>query len=375
MNRVDVAVIGGGPAGLQAARRLAGQGFEVVLFEEHSRVGLPQHCTGLVSVRGFAEWIRAPQDTVLWKVRGAVLHAPNGMELYIDAGRPVAYVLDRVRFEEALLEEASALGVAAGLGVHAGYRDGLVMAGDRILRAGLIVDARGLPRGARGALPALQYDYSTEPLSEVDVVHLFFGEKYSRGFFAWIVPLGDDAVRIGLASLGAVKERLDGFSKLVDGAFFRLKRRTRVLGGAVYVGGPIYPFYRGGVAKIGDRAGQTKPTTGGGLVYHSIAAEMLARALREGDVSLYEGLWRKMLGREVALQLAVRKMLSSLSDEEYNSLFQAAREAGVEGILNRGDMDMQSRALLRAGVKTFMRAPRLALTLLYKLLRGLVSAP
>jgi len=372
---VDAVVIGGGPAGLQAARRLARLGVDVLLFEEHGRIGVPQHCTGLVSARGFREWIRAPADIVLWRVSGAVLHAPDGTELHVDAGRPVAYVLDRVGLEERLFEEATGLGVAARLGVRAGYREGVVAAQGRVIRAGLIVDARGLPGGVEGVFPALQYDYEAEPLSDTGVVHLFFGERFSRGFFAWVVPLGDGAVRVGLASLGGVMGRLEYLVGVVDGSLYRLKRRMRVLGGAVYAGGPMYPFYRGGVAVIGDRAGQTKPTTGGGLVYHAAAAEFLARAVGGGDLILYERLWKRLLGREAALQLAVRRVLSGLSDDEYNAVFHAAREAGVEKTLGKGDMDMQSGALLRAGVKTLVRAPRLALTLLDKLLRSLVSAP
>ncbi|HEV8617612.1 MAG TPA: FAD-dependent oxidoreductase, partial [Methylomirabilota bacterium] len=45
---LDVAIIGGGPAGLHAASRLAAAGLDVTLFEEHAQVGAPVHCTGIV---------------------------------------------------------------------------------------------------------------------------------------------------------------------------------------------------------------------------------------------------------------------------------------------------------------------------------------
>ena len=48
----DAIVIGAGPAGSSAAREIASAGFKVGLFEEHEAVGIPQHCTGMLSVRG-----------------------------------------------------------------------------------------------------------------------------------------------------------------------------------------------------------------------------------------------------------------------------------------------------------------------------------
>ncbi len=50
--RTEAAVVGAGPAGLIAARELAGRGFEVKVFEEHTIIGEPNHCAGILSVNG-----------------------------------------------------------------------------------------------------------------------------------------------------------------------------------------------------------------------------------------------------------------------------------------------------------------------------------
>ena len=45
----DALIVGGGPAGLFTARRLAEAGFSVVVCEEHETIGEPVHCTGVLS--------------------------------------------------------------------------------------------------------------------------------------------------------------------------------------------------------------------------------------------------------------------------------------------------------------------------------------
>ena len=45
----DVIVVGAGPAGLCTALRAAEEGLDVLVLEEHTEVGVPTHCTGIVS--------------------------------------------------------------------------------------------------------------------------------------------------------------------------------------------------------------------------------------------------------------------------------------------------------------------------------------
>jgi digeranylgeranylglycerophospholipid reductase len=94
----DIIVVGGGPAGATAARVAAGNGVKVLLVEEHPQVGQPVRCTGLLSLRGFAE-AGASSKTILREVRGALVRAPNGYGLKIAAPETKAYVLDRTLFD------------------------------------------------------------------------------------------------------------------------------------------------------------------------------------------------------------------------------------------------------------------------------------
>ena len=75
---------------------------------------------------------------------------------------------------------------------------------------------------------------------------------------------------------------------------------------------------------VGDAAGQVKPTSGGGIYYGmlcaDIAANTLNTALHRDDLSVknlsrYDREWRRKLGREIMIGYWARKLFERLSDQ------------------------------------------------------------
>ena len=64
---MDVVIIGAGPAGCRTAEKVAEKGYEVLVLEEHSKIGEPVQCTGLVSKKIG----RIPREIILNKVKRA----------------------------------------------------------------------------------------------------------------------------------------------------------------------------------------------------------------------------------------------------------------------------------------------------------------
>src|SRR5207253_9063908 len=94
---MDIAIVGGGPAGLPVAARCAEAGLDVVLLEEHPVIGEPTHCTGIVSLEA-AELAKIPEDIVLKRLSRARLHSPGGQSCDIEwDGNGREQVLDIVR--------------------------------------------------------------------------------------------------------------------------------------------------------------------------------------------------------------------------------------------------------------------------------------
>lgn len=64
----DVVVVGAGPSGLWAAKTAAEEGLDVVVLEEHTAVGMPQHCSGWLLGCEFTEKLFAEiKDAVTYQ--------------------------------------------------------------------------------------------------------------------------------------------------------------------------------------------------------------------------------------------------------------------------------------------------------------------
>ena len=106
-DRRDVIVVGGGPAGLLAARDLAASGFSTTVFEEYDEIGVPVHCTGVLGLDAFDE-LDLPRDTILQIAHAARFISADGSTLVIDHDRVRAAIIDRGAFDARLAANASA---------------------------------------------------------------------------------------------------------------------------------------------------------------------------------------------------------------------------------------------------------------------------
>lgn len=110
---------------------------------------------------------------------------------------------------------------------------------------------------------------------------------------------------------------------------------------------------------VGAAAGQVKPTTGGGIYYGLLCADILAntlqQALKDNDLtakglSAYEKEWKSKLGRELKVSYLGRKFFERLSDRQVDRIFDLVKRNGIDEALLKADdlaFDWHGQVLLR----------------------------
>ncbi len=365
----DVLIVGGGPAGLYAAERLARAGHAVLVAEEHDEIGRPVHCTGILAAESFGEF-DLPRDIALNELRRARFVSPSGLVVDYHAPRPMATVIDRAAFDCALADRARAAGVDLRTGARVSNleatADGVTaIAGDSCIRARLAILACGASYGFQRrfglGLPQVYLHTAQRELRAARHrdVELHFGRGVAPDGFAWVVPV----VRPdGLyARIGAMA------SDDAAGAYARMLARVADDWGVapdpapprqkVLPLGEIPRTFADRLLVVGDAAGLVKPTTGGGIHYSvlsaGIAAEVGDAALRRDrldarSLSDYERRWRHHLADELESQQALRRVVTSLDDTEVDSLFDLAQTDGIMPLVRKTAQFNQHRHLIRA---------------------------
>jgi len=339
---IDIIIAGGGPAGCFAAEKLAKEGFSVILFEEHPEVGLPQHCTGIVSQK-FIDCFAIPGELIQKKVSSFTVITPLGGTIRAP-GKVNALAIDRVAFDRYCAQKAVMAGAVLSLSskvVGVEQRSDRVAVtysrdGKRYEAAGrLLILACGsmstLPSLCRVGTPGNQSINSIQAngvISGIDGAELYLGRRFAAGSFAFVVSVNGTRCKLGIIGKHNLAE---GFSKLAASPYLngriqaldpRPCRRKMPMGLASNT-------VSGRIVALGDAAGQVKTTTGGGLYYglvcSSILADLLKVSRERGDFNLqrlgeYDSKWKNVIGKEIRIGLLLRRFLEIVSDKDLHSI-------------------------------------------------------
>lgn len=294
---MDVAVFGGGPAGLAAALALRQHGVRVALYDAQ-RPPIDKACgEGLMPeavrlLRGFG--------VALDERDGAHFAGISFHDAQVSASAAFSSArglgVRRVRLQEEMARRAAEMGVALHWGavVQALAGGGFASAGTRI-SAEFFVIADGLcstlatasgflERNCHSTRYASRQHFQCAPWSDSVEVHWRDGEQL------YITPLGDHEVGAALLTSSRGRRLCDALPDFPEIA----KRlagvaRTSSMRGAVTRTRSLHEVIRGNVAVLGDASGSVDAITGDGLLSAFLQANALADAIAAGEPKRYAG--------------------------------------------------------------------------------------
>jgi digeranylgeranylglycerophospholipid reductase len=353
-----VLIVGAGTAGLIAAAEIARSGIEVTVHESDRAPG--DHAikaSGLLSKEGLERIGIDYKPAMLNKISGAIIHA-GAETMKIRAPSTKAYVLDRRKLAEILYADAKDAGVEIVMGARLD-RETLLAEKDRIIigadgAISTVGSAFGFPEIKEHVL-TYKAEYKLERPIDPKFVELFFDDAAFR-LFGWTIPYSKSVLEVGIG----LSKRAKKNSKRAFKSFLQ-KHMVEKLEGAEELSehassipiGPRRITVKGNVALVGDAAGQVKSTTGGGIIFGSLCARLLAKCVIENvkngkPLQLYEKKWRSAYSIELSMHSMLHELYSGLGTSGIERYIRIAQSLGMDKFLSKyGDMDRPSLMLKR----------------------------
>ena len=343
----DAVVVGAGPAGLMAARKIAKKGFSVLVLEKERDLGT-RACAEAVSSSAF-ETAEIPLSPSLISnaIDGAYVFPPDESKMVKISGDYRGYILNKPLFLYALASEAASAGCdiqmrseVKGINLEGGEARSLVYERKGELRTvgfrylvgadgvgSVVARSCGFDMGGYEIIPTIQYVMVNCKIPERNMIRVYLGNEVAPLGYVWVFAKNEYMANVGIGVRGRpAKPYLDRFI-VRHPEFFGNAKVIKEGGGGVPVGGQVRELVKGNVVLCGDAAGQVIPITGGGIrssmAAGSIAGEVLAHAIEAGDPSVlreYPVRYSEPWGSRISKSLKVLRVIETLPDDDLNTL-------------------------------------------------------
>ena len=376
----DVVVVGGGPAGSRTAAALA-KNHDVLVIEEHSRVGEPVQCAGLITEKSIE--LSGIRPEILNRFTGANVIFPNGNIVTVASADTKAVMIDRSDFDMKLYEKAVDSGaeyVFSNRYVSHSASDGIVTVRteNEDYRSRLLIGADGhssrvamtIPdNGPKEYIRGIEYDVKHR-MDDQDTINIRIGTDIAPGLFSWEAPFGE-YTRVGLCATWSEGLPIDFMKVLLKRSGLEDCEVVKRYCGKVPIG-RRRRTYADNLMLIGDAASQVKPISAGGIYPAMMCVDPLCQtaeeALSSGDLSerslsRYEKRWSKSVGKELDRAYRLRKIYVKFNNDDMDAIYPYMAKKSVNEALNTVDIDNPSVSASMAlrNIPTAMKVLSIAL--------------
>ena len=375
----DIAVVGGGPAGLSAACAAAKFKAKVILFEKDESIAHNIRTSGVTWIEEIEKLgiskehynpiknysFISPSNEVIVRGNTAKSCVLNVRSVY----QHLAFLAAEAGSE--IMVRSNVINIALNSENRISGLKASTPKGDMVIGSRLVIDASGFNSSIARRLGLVsewkrygigaEYECYCENVDRETWV-LMVGRKYSDAGYAWVFPLSENRVRIGVG-VGRPESNTDPLQKLnsiIDKKLKPLDKMGKIQPIELHYGfipneGLRTSTVSDGLMLVGDSAGQANPLVLEGIRYAiefgmlagEIGAKSLAQNSNKESLLEYERIWRSRVESKINSALKVQSRWIGLSDEDWDREIEILRDLSSEEFLDFIKAEFTARKMAR----------------------------
>jgi len=375
----DIAVVGGGPAGLSAACAAAKFKAKVILFEKDESIAHNIRTSGVTWIEEIEKLgiskehynpiknysFISPSNDVIIRGNTAKSCVLNVRSVY----QHLAFLAAEAGSE--IMVRSNVINIALNSENRISGLKASTPKGDMVIGSRLVIDASGFNSSIARRLGLVsewkrygigaEYECYCENVDRETWV-LMVGRKYSDAGYAWVFPLSENRVRIGVG-VGRPESNTDPLQKLnsiIDKKLKPLDKMGKIQPIELHYGfipneGLRTSTVSDGLMLVGDSAGQANPLVLEGIRYAiefgmlagEIGAKSLAQNSNKESLLEYERIWKSRVKSKINSALKVQSRWIGLSDEDWDREIEILRDLSSEEFLDFIKAEFTARKMAR----------------------------